>query len=56
MPRTTSFPVAQPFRAAEGSPVVGQAIAYFLSTHGVAMALSAGRKPRSYEEKGGPAF
>jgi len=47
-----SFLVAQPFRAAEEPPNVGWAIAYFLSLHEVAMALSAGLKPRGYDEKG----
>jgi len=46
-----SFLVAQPFRAAEKPSNVGWDIAYFLSLHEVAMALSVGLKPRGYEKK-----
>jgi hypothetical protein len=48
----TFFLVAQPFRAAEESPAVGWAIVYVLRFQGVTMALSAGLKPRGYDERG----
>jgi hypothetical protein len=50
--RFSLFLVAQPFRAGEDPPDVGWTIAYFLSLHGVAMALSAGLKSRGYEVNG----
>jgi|GEM_PF-2843499 len=43
---------AQPFRAVEESPAVGWVIAYLLSLHEVTTVLSAGLKPRSYNERG----